>query len=79
MAAPRSPPSGIQFPLDAAGKRSSASVGRRILAAALGELDAAAAEQCLAERDWRHAYPRHLRRLVELQAAAPQRCVALPT
>ena len=76
MAAPRSPPSGIQFPLDAAGKRSSAAVGRRILAAALGELDAAAAERCLAERDWRHAYPRHLRRLVELQAAAPQRVVA---
>ena len=76
MDAPRSLPSGIQFPPDGAGKRSSAVAGRRILAAALGELDAAAAERCLAERDWRHAYPQHLRRLVELQAAVPRRCVA---
>ena len=76
MAASRSEPRGIQFAQDAVGKRSSAAAGRRILAAALGELDSAAAERCLAERDWRHAYPRHLRRLVELQAAAPQRSVA---
>ncbi len=66
---------GIQFPLDAAGKRSSAVVGRQILAAALRVLDAPAAERCLAERDWRHAYPVHLRRLVELQAAMPQATV----
>lgn len=67
---------GIQFPLDAAGKRSSAAVGRQILAAALAELDSAAADACRAERAWRQAYPQHLRRLVELQAAAPQRTVA---
>ena len=67
---------GIQFPLDGSGKRSSARVGRGILAAALRVLDASAAERCLAERDWRHAYPVHLRRLVELQAAQPQATVA---
>lgn len=75
MAAPRSEPRGIQFPPDAAGQRSSSTVGRGILAAALGTLDGAAAARCLAERDWRHAYPQHLRRLVEAQAAAPQRSV----
>jgi hypothetical protein len=67
---------GIQFPLDAAGKRSSAVVGRQILAAALRVLDTQAAALCLAERDWRHAYPLHVRRLVELQAAQPLHTVA---
>ncbi len=76
MAGPRSDPRGIQFPVDASGKRSTAPVGRRILAAALRGLDAGAAERCLAERDWRHAYPTHLRRLVEVQAARPQATVA---
>jgi hypothetical protein len=76
MAAARSDARGIQFPLDDSGKRSTAPVGRRILAAALHGLDAGAAERCLAERDWRHAYPVHLRRLVELQAAKPQANVA---
>jgi hypothetical protein len=76
MAAARSDARGIQFPLDEAGKRSTAPVGRRILAAALQGLDAEAAARCLAERDWRHAYPKHLRRLVELQAARPRDTLA---
>jgi hypothetical protein len=76
MATPRSDARGIQFPLDDSGKRSTAPVGRRILAEALRVLDAGAAGRCLAERDWRHAYPLHLRRLVELQAAKPQATVA---
>ena len=57
MAAARSDARGIQFPLDDSGKRSTAPVGRRILAAALRVLDAGAAERCLAERDWRHRLP----------------------
>jgi hypothetical protein len=62
---------GLQWPLDAAGKRSSAAPGQRILAAALKGLDAAAADALRAERDWRHAYARHVRVLVERQAARP--------
>jgi hypothetical protein len=76
MATARGDARGLQFPLDASGKRSSGAVGRRILAAALHRLDEAAAARCLAERDWRHAYPAHWRRLVELQAAQPQATVA---
>jgi len=77
MAIARSESRGIQFPPDAVGRRSSAAVGREILAAALDGLDADAAAACRSERDWRRAYPTHLRRLVALQAAAsPQRCVA---
>jgi hypothetical protein len=70
------PPTGLQWPLDAAGKRSTATVGQRILAAALGGLDAQAAQAVIAERDWRHRYPQHLRRLVECQVSAPQAVVA---
>jgi hypothetical protein len=76
MSVERADVRGIQFPLDASGKRSSAASGRHILAAALRVLDAPAADACLAERDWRHAYPRHLRRLVALQAANPRATVA---
>lgn len=67
---------GIQFPADAGGKRSTTQAGKAILAAALQPLEPAAAARCLAERDWRQGYPRHLRRLVELQAAQPQAVVA---
>ena len=76
MASDRAEARGIQFPLDGSGKRSSAAIGRNILAAALRVLDAPSAEACQSERDWRHAYPKHLRRLVELQAANPRDTVA---
>jgi hypothetical protein len=67
---------GIQFPADAGGKRSTTQAGKAILAAALQPLEPAASARCLAERDWRQGYPAHLRRLVELQAAQPQRVAA---
>lgn len=65
------PADGLQWPLDADGRRGSAAPGRRILAAALRVLDAAAADAAAAEPRWRQAYPRHVRRLVELQVAHP--------
>ncbi|MGL6111240.1 MAG: hypothetical protein ACRC2B_14190 [Rubrivivax sp.] len=67
---------GIEFVPDAAGRRSSASVGKAILAEALAVLDPASAERCLGERRWRQAYAQHVRRLVELQAAQPALTVA---
>jgi len=67
---------GLQFPLDATGRRSSVATGRRILASALQVLDAAAAQAVLDERDWRQRYPTHLKRLVELQAARPSAVAA---
>jgi hypothetical protein len=76
MASARAEARGIQFALDAAGKRSSGAAGRRVLAAALRVLDGAAADSCLAQANWRQAYARHLRRLVELQAARPQAVIA---
>ena len=69
-------PIGLQWPLDAKGRRSSGAPGQRIMAAALHGLDAAAAEAAVAERDWRHAYPRLWRALVQAQAARPVGVVA---
>jgi hypothetical protein len=67
---------GLQWPLDPKGKRSSGAPGQRVMAAALRSLDAAAADAVQAERDWRHAYPRHWRALVQAQAARPVGAVA---
>lgn len=67
---------GLQWPIDAKGKRASGAPGQRIVAAALRGLDTAAADAVVAERDWRHAYPRHWRDLVQAQAARPAGTVA---
>lgn len=67
---------GLQWPLDAKGRRSSGAPGQRIVAAALRGVDAGAADAVLAERDWRHAYPAHWRALVRAQAAQPVGVVA---
>ncbi len=69
-------PRGLQWPLDMTGRRASAPPGQRIAAAALRVLDGPGADALLQERDWRHRYPQHLKRLVECQAAAPARVVA---
>lgn len=69
--------SGIQFPLEHSGRRSTQTTGQRIVAAALEGLDAAAARAALSEREWRTRYPVHLRALVAAQAAAtPEAVVA---
>jgi len=67
---------GLQWPLDAKGKRASGAPGQRVISAALRGLDEAAADAVIAERDWRHAYPRHWRALVQAQAARPVGVVA---
>ncbi|MFN3304777.1 MAG: hypothetical protein ACK44A_13800 [Roseateles sp.] len=71
-----SEPAGLQWPLNDKGKRASGAPSQRILAAALRGLDTAAADAIEAERDWRHAYPRHWRALVQAQAARPLAVVA---
>lgn len=67
---------GLQWPLDAKGKRASGPPSQRVLAAALHGLDDAAADAALTERDWRHAYPRHWCALTQAQAARPGAVVA---
>lgn len=64
--------SGIQFPHDGSGRRSTKPAVKGILAAALRVLDPAAARAVNQEPEWRTDYPPHIRALVAAQAAAPE-------
>eukprot|EP01052_Picozoa_sp_SAG31_P020953 SAG31_NODE_1597_length_7799_cov_37.912857_12_plen_198_part_00 len=65
-AAPRSVQSiGIAFPIEQSGAISTTAVGKRVMAAAAGGEKSELGAAILAERDWRHNYPRHF---VELEA-----------
>ena len=73
--------SGVSFPADARGVRSTTGPAKSVwAAAALGlgtEEGAALAAELLGEKDWRHGYAKHAVRLAELQSVAPPaRCVA---
>jgi hypothetical protein len=57
---------GIVFPEDDQGRRSSLAAGRGALVAAMQAASPADATAIERERDWRHRYPQHVRRLVEL-------------
>ena len=79
--APRRMASGVSFPADARGVRSTTGPAKSVwAAAALGlgtEEGAALAAELLGEKDWRHGYAKHAVRLAELQSVAPPaRCVA---
>ncbi|BCY14008.1 hypothetical protein [Actinoplanes sp. L3-i22] len=58
------------FPSDSDGRRSSAALGRAVVADALRPVDPAAAAAAERETDWRRGYPRHFRALVEAGLSA---------
>jgi hypothetical protein len=55
----------VVFPRSADGRRSSAELGRAVVADALRPVDPAAADAAAREADWRRGYLRHFRALVE--------------
>jgi hypothetical protein len=58
--------SGVVFPVDAAsGRRSTAAVGRAVVAEALRSVDPVGAASAARETNWRQGYLPHFRRLVE--------------
>src|SRR4029450_5019320 len=67
---------GIAFPPGPDGQPSSRLAGTRTVSGALGGLDAEHASDALREARWRHAYPRHFRRLVEGAMGSPQAALA---
>lgn len=67
---------GIAFPPGPDGQPSSRLAGTRIMGAALVALDRSHADDALRETHWRHAYPRHFRRLVEGGMRSPQAALA---
>lgn len=56
---------GVVLPADAEGRRSSAALGRAVVAEALEQVDPIGAAAALRETDWRSGYVPHLRRAVE--------------
>jgi hypothetical protein len=63
---PMSDSSGVVFPVDASsGRRSTAAVGREVVAEALHRVDPVGAASARRETSWRQGYLPHFRRLVE--------------
>lgn len=70
---------GVVFPLDeASGRRSTAAVGRSVVADALRSVDPVGAASAARETNWRQGYLEHFRRLVEagLPSAAAAQSIA---
>jgi len=72
---------GVAFPRDAKGKRTTTRAGKEVWAAAALALESlegrALAQDILLEKDWRHRYPKHLTALAELQSTVERAmCVA---
>jgi len=59
---------GISFPASGGRKRSSTATAKHIFAEAVRRIDAGAAEDLLAERQWRQRYPSHVVHQVKLAA-----------
>lgn len=70
------PDHGVQFPL-VDGRRSTQRTGRDVFAAAAAAVDPGLAAEIRAERSWRTAYPRHVRRVTEVAAASPEAGLAV--
>ncbi|MBB5203635.1 hypothetical protein HNQ51_000928 [Inhella inkyongensis] len=77
MTTPPYPETGLVFPSDAQGQRSSTAAGARIVAAALRALNLGRLAQAAeAERHWRRRYPDYFRALVEGGLARPDLALA---
>ncbi|NYE00344.1 hypothetical protein BJY21_001528 [Kineosphaera limosa] len=71
-----SPGGGVCLP-KVGDRRSSAELGRRVVADALAAVDESAARAALGEAEWRAGYPRHFRELLERGASDPARAAAI--
>lgn len=67
FAKPAPPPRGIVFPLDDKGTRRSTEPAKKVLAAALQELNPSKAQTLREEKKWRFGYVKHFNALVEEQ------------
>jgi hypothetical protein len=66
------PPSGVEFPKDKSGQRSTTEINQNTFAAAVEAVSAEAAEAVRKQRGWRFAYAKHLVKQVELCAVSPE-------
>jgi len=72
FAKPPPPPSGLVWPLDAKGGRSSTPVAKEIMAAAIAAVSPEAAQKVLKEKNWRFGYVKHFVNMVEQQMKSPE-------
>ncbi|HZI11659.1 MAG TPA: hypothetical protein VE153_14855 [Myxococcus sp.] len=72
-----SAPSGVQFPADPSGRRSTTETSKTLLSAALEATHPEAARAVREERNWRQRYPVHLRAMLEHSLARPRDTVAI--
>jgi hypothetical protein len=68
---------GVVFPLATDGRRSTAALGRAVVADALRVADPAGASQAEQETNWRSGYLTHFRRLVDASLTSPDAAVQL--
>jgi hypothetical protein len=68
--------SGVQFPEDSKGQRSSTPVVKAVLSAAIGVCDKDAAQAVESERNFRFGYARHIRKHVELSLKSEQNALS---
>ena len=70
--------SGVVFPVDASsGRRSTAVVGRAVVAEALRAADPVGSASALRETNWRQGYLPHFRRLVEAGLSSDDAAVSI--
>jgi len=70
---------GIVFPATTDGRRSTAALGRRVVAAALRPVDPAGARAAEQETAWRTSYVVHFRRLLEAGLTSPESWLGIAT
>eukprot|EP00298_Acanthocystis_sp_HF-20_P012849 c20091_g1_i1.p1 GENE.c20091_g1_i1~~c20091_g1_i1.p1 ORF type:complete len:755 (+),score=355.57 c20091_g1_i1:24-2267(+) len=66
------PDTGVVFPLDDKGGRSTTDTGKKVFAAALKGVDQAAEQAVLNERSWRFKYAKHVVENVRVSARSPK-------
>ena len=69
--------SGVSFPADEHGKRSSLAGGKLIFSAAAGAIDSALAQAIASEKNWRQNYASHIVRLTELASQSPDAAIKI--
>jgi hypothetical protein len=70
-------PTGVVFPVAEDGRRSTAALGRAVVADALGAVDPDGARDAGREANWRTGYPAHFRRLIQAGLTSRQAAVAV--
>src|SRR5260370_24915617 len=70
-------PAGVDFPLSAAGRSSTAALGQAVVADALARVDPAGALEGSREANWRAGYLAHFRRLIEAGLTSRQAAVSV--